>query len=346
MARRLRSPVGAAAKVRPAFNRVHASSKPTPAATQPLGFARRVLRRPGPPERLPARLAGGGRLRPARPAATRPSAATVNAAARPQRRNDDPLMATPVPAAADAGAAEPAYSDLPARSRQAPARPPVPPSSPRAHTLRRIALALAAILGLWAAIAAATGGVTLDLGGLRLSSRAALAAGGDRPRTPRRSPCGVPAPTSAGGCWTTRAPRLDRTRRGGRRPARRRAAGGVGGLRRARRRRRRQQRLPEPVAAVGAGAASRSLPRSSSTRPGPQRGRFVAPLGYRASVRADELGPTYAPGLPWLMALAAAMLRRRRPLHLDADRGGAVRVGHLPARRRPRRRRQWRWPRR
>ena len=32
VARRLRSPVGAAAKVRPAFNRVHASSKPTPAA--------------------------------------------------------------------------------------------------------------------------------------------------------------------------------------------------------------------------------------------------------------------------------------------------------------------------
>ena len=42
--------------------------------------------------------------------------------------------------------------------------------------------------------------------------------------------------------------------------------------------------------------------------PWPERGRFVAPLGYRASVRPDELGPTYAPGLPWLMALAAAIL--------------------------------------
>ena len=39
----------------------------------------------------------------------------------------------------------------------------------------------------------------------------------------------------------------------------------------------------------------------------PDRGRLVAPLGYAPSPVEDELGPTYAPGLPWLMAAGAAV---------------------------------------
>jgi hypothetical protein len=42
-------------------------------------------------------------------------------------------------------------------------------------------------------------------------------------------------------------------------------------------------------------------------RPWPERGRLVSPLGYRPTGVADELGPTYAPGLPWLMAAAAVV---------------------------------------
>lgn len=41
--------------------------------------------------------------------------------------------------------------------------------------------------------------------------------------------------------------------------------------------------------------------------PWPERGRLVSPLGYRPTTTPDELGPTYAPGLPWLMAAGAAM---------------------------------------
>ncbi len=40
----------------------------------------------------------------------------------------------------------------------------------------------------------------------------------------------------------------------------------------------------------------------------PTRGWLVAPLGYAPSHVAGELGPTYAPGLPWLMAAGAAVL--------------------------------------
>jgi hypothetical protein len=42
-------------------------------------------------------------------------------------------------------------------------------------------------------------------------------------------------------------------------------------------------------------------------RPWPERGRLVSPLGYRPTGVVDELGPTYAPGLPWLMAAAAVV---------------------------------------
>ena len=44
-----------------------------------------------------------------------------------------------------------------------------------------------------------------------------------------------------------------------------------------------------------------------SAAPWPARGHLVAPLGYRPTTEPDALGPTYAPGLPWLMALAAAV---------------------------------------
>ena len=40
----------------------------------------------------------------------------------------------------------------------------------------------------------------------------------------------------------------------------------------------------------------------------PVRGWLVAPLGYAPSHVQGELGPTYAPGLPWLMAVGAAVL--------------------------------------
>lgn len=40
----------------------------------------------------------------------------------------------------------------------------------------------------------------------------------------------------------------------------------------------------------------------------PQRGWLVSPLGYAPSATPDTLGPSYAPGLPWLMTLAATLL--------------------------------------
>ena len=254
-------------------------------------------------------------------------------------------MATPVPAAADAGAAEPAYSDLPARSRQAPARPPVPPSSPRAHTLRRIAVALAAILGLWAAIAAATGGVTLDAGRAAILVPRGLAAGGDRPADSSRSPCGVPPPTSAGGCWTTTAAAVDRHAPAGRRPARRRAADGVGGARRARRRRRRQQRLPESVAIVGAGTPDRR-------GPGARRRALARARPVRRAARLPGLGTSRRarPHLRSGAAVADGDRRRRRSATPAATSGRRLRPGCScgPPTGSPRRRhrRRWRWPRR
>ena len=344
MARRLRSPVGAAAKVRPAFNRVHASSKPTPAAIS--RSASRAASFTDPARQYacqrasPAALAGC----PRSPAATRPSAATVNAAARPQRRNDDPLMATPVPAAADAGAAEPAYSDLPARSRQAPARPPVPPSSPRAQTLRRIAVALAAILGLWAAIAAATGGVTLDLGGLRLSSRAAW------------RPAAIALGLVALALWRTTADERRRLLDDAAAAADRHAPVAAALL---------AAVLLAVSAVLGAhvaGGADSSGYLSQSRlwaqgritvaapvlvdAPWPERGRFVAPLGYRASVRRRRARPHLRSGA----ALADGDRRRDRSATPAATSGRRSRRGcscgpptGSPPRRR---RRRWRWPRR
>ena len=44
-----------------------------------------------------------------------------------------------------------------------------------------------------------------------------------------------------------------------------------------------------------------------SDAPWPARGQLVAPLGYRPAPAPDQLGPTYAPGLPLLMALGAAV---------------------------------------
>jgi hypothetical protein len=41
--------------------------------------------------------------------------------------------------------------------------------------------------------------------------------------------------------------------------------------------------------------------------PWPERGRRVMPLGYAPSPTPDVLAPTYAPGLPWLMALGALL---------------------------------------
>lgn len=42
--------------------------------------------------------------------------------------------------------------------------------------------------------------------------------------------------------------------------------------------------------------------------PWPERGRRVMPLGYAPTPTPDVLAPTYAPGLPWLMALGAMLV--------------------------------------
>lgn len=44
-----------------------------------------------------------------------------------------------------------------------------------------------------------------------------------------------------------------------------------------------------------------------SDGPWPDRGWIAAPLGYTPSQTPERLAPTYAPGLPWLMALGAAV---------------------------------------
>ena len=55
-----------------------------------------------------------------------------------------------------------------------------------------------------------------------------------------------------------------------------------------------------------AGRVRRPAP-ALTADPWPERGRLVAPLGYAPSHVEGELGPTYAPGLPWLMAAGAAL---------------------------------------
>lgn len=167
-------------------------------------------------------------------------------------------------------------------------------------------LALAALVAAWAVVVAASGGVSVLAGGVRLSSRNAW------------RPAGLALVLAAAALW--RATASDR-----------RALLALAGA------------AVEPRAgraALGLALASAIVPaifgthvagasdasgyvsqarlwaRGQFTRPAPivsdapwpDRGRLVAPLGYRPTTWPDELGPTYAPGLPWLMALGSAVV--------------------------------------
>jgi len=166
-------------------------------------------------------------------------------------------------------------------------------------------LALAALVAAWAVVVAASGGVSILAGGLRLSSRNAW------------RPAGLAVVLAAAALWRTTA-------------ADRRALLAPAAAAVERRARHAAVALAIATASIAAvygthvaGAADASGYVSQSrlwaggrfTRPAPvvsdapwpERGRLVAPLGYRPTTRPDELGPTYAPGLPWLMALGSAV---------------------------------------
>ena len=175
---------------------------------------------------------------------------------------------------------------------------PLPPSS-----LHRLAIAIGAAVALWAAVVAATGGVSIAIAGMRLSSRSAW------------RPAAVALLLLAAGLWRTSAAERRRL-----------TATAAAAL----------DRIAPWTAGVAAvvvvvvstiygthvaGAADSSGYVSQSRlwaegrltvaapvvsqAPWPARGFLVAPLGYRPTPRPDELGPSYAPGLPWLMALGA-----------------------------------------
>lgn len=173
--------------------------------------------------------------------------------------------------------------------------------SPLPRLLRPALGALALALGTWAALVWMTGGGTITLGALRLSSRAA-----SRPAL---------AALLCAALWarlTTAAERRQavaavaaRVERASTGLALLLALAGVGV----------STIFGTHVAggsdASGYGSQSRlwaagrhTLPVAQlSDAPWPDRGWLVAPLGYTPSQTPDRLAPTYAPGLPWLMAL-------------------------------------------
>ena len=170
---------------------------------------------------------------------------------------------------------------------------------------RRLALWLAAVLGLWTAAVVASGGVSFVVGGLRVSSRSA------------GRPAALALAMLALALWRLPA------------EARRRWLGAVADG---------ADRHAPWLAAVlalavtllsvlfgshvaGGSDSSGYLSQSRlwaagrltadapviSDAPWPARGQLVAPLGYRPAPAPDQLGPTYAPGLPLLMAFGAAV---------------------------------------
>ncbi|MGD9905866.1 MAG: hypothetical protein AB7U83_20525 [Vicinamibacterales bacterium] len=185
------------------------------------------------------------------------------------------------------------------------------PLLPRPAAWRPIVLAVAALAAAWALAVAFTGGTSIDVGGVRLSSRSAA------------RPALVAALLVFGALWRTSGDERRRLLHG--------AATAVD------RRARALALLLALVAAAtsavfgshvaGASDASGYVSQSrlwaagQVTRPAPvvtdgpwpDRGWAVAPLGYRPTVRPDELGPTYAPGLPWLMALGTALVGAAGP---------------------------------
>lgn len=176
------------------------------------------------------------------------------------------------------------------------------PSAP----LRTALAALGALLAAWAGVVWLTGGIVFDLGGVRVSSRSAA-----RPA--------VLAVLFVVACLWGRSAQQHR--------------------RLVARARHRGDRCAPTVAVVlavclaaaaaafgthvaGGADASGYLSQSRLWAVGharvdapelmqadwPARGWLVAPLGYAPSHVAGELGPTYAPGLPWLMAAGAAVM--------------------------------------
>lgn len=177
---------------------------------------------------------------------------------------------------------------------------PVLPARPR-----RLLVVIAACSALWACGLWLTGGGTVFVGGLRLSSRSAL------------RPAVVAFVLGLVATWgTTAADRREGLTRL-RRALDHRAAGAAVLL----------ALLVAVVAAVfgeqvpGGADASGYLHQSQlwsqgrgtldapvlGDRPWPLAGWEVSPLGFAPSATPGVLGPTYAPGLPWLMALGAAI---------------------------------------
>lgn len=180
-----------------------------------------------------------------------------------------------------------------------------PPVVTAPRSARHASIALAAVAAAWAVVVVTTGGISLQLGPVRLSSRSAW-----RP---------------AAVALVLALLALARTTSAERRRMLVAAAGGAD-----RRAAAVAAVLAIALAAVSAiygthvaGAADSSGYVSQSRlwaagrvtvpapvlvdSPWPQRGWLVAPLGYRPAATPDQLGPTYAPGLPWLMAAGAAI---------------------------------------
>lgn len=181
----------------------------------------------------------------------------------------------------------------------------MPPSTSPSLRRRRLALALGTVAAGWAAVVVATGGVSTDLAGLRVSSRsawrpAALAVGlvvlalwRAPAEMRRRMLADASGAANRYAPWIAVALALAMTGVAVMRGEH--VAGGSdssGYLN--------QSRL------WGAGRVATAAPVLADV-PWPDRGWLVAPLGFRPTVRPGELGPTYAPGLPWLMALGAAV---------------------------------------
>ena len=184
------------------------------------------------------------------------------------------------------------------------------PSLPRVFPLplllRRVLLVTAALLAVWALAIALTGGAVVEIAGLRLSSRGAgrpalaavllvaLVAVAATPEARRRGLTRAETLADRGAPWAGVA--LALVVAGSSAAFNAHVAGDADSS--------------GYVSQSRLWAASRMAVRAPvySDDAWPQRGWMVSPLGYAPSVTADTLGPTYAPGLPWLMALGAAVL--------------------------------------
>jgi hypothetical protein len=177
--------------------------------------------------------------------------------------------------------------------------------SPLSARMRHAAIALAALTAAWTTVVATTGGIALQLGPVRVSSRSAW------------RPAIAAAVLIAAVLWRTTAAERRQLLGDAARTADRAAPWLAGGL---------ALVVSAASALFGAhvaGSADSSGYVSQSRlwaagrltvaapilvdEPWPQRGWLVSPLGYRPTTTPDEIGPTYAPGLPWLMAAGAAI---------------------------------------